>query len=726
MVLAPIASSACGDAMPAATHFERAGQAVVTTPTVDGFTVVLADGASREPLPGEIGRHGNVALVSARGASPRLARELAQAGRVYPTYRVAGSVKARYVTPYLYARPASGTSPQALDAWLARNGLELVSHLYLDDWVYVRTEKNPIDVARALVATGEATASEPSFFVGTKLHGLAPTIPNDPYFAEEWQLHNNGPFTSTDGKGVITGGDHAHIAEAWALLARLGKAASASVIGENVRLGIIDDGFDLAHEDLASKFVASKNFGGAVEVGNLFSATTPKDFHGTLVTGIAAAVAGNGVGIAGACPGCKLIGARMGTDTPSGMTPDQYYDQIFTWVMAQNPDVINCSWGPDDTVATSYYDALIERITTTGRGGKGTSIVFASGNDGADFAWNALASNPKSISVGASDSTGKRRSFSNFGAGLDLVAPTSGAEKSGIGITTYTDRIWSTDNYVRPACLAPGATPTSSCSDAAGWTPTSPQAGGDKWVGMYSFRFSHTSAAAPVVSGVVGVMLHANPNLSASQVQSILQQTADEVSPADASYGANGFSTTYGYGRVNALRAVAAAYEIGGGVLDVTTKSDIDTASPCTRASCGGAIDAGAPATVPDASSGGGSGSGGATSAGGSSGSGGATSAGGSSGSGGTTTTGGTADGEGETSTDGPSDPSPAASSGCAIAATPARPSMPFAVVLATVLIASRRRRRVCARSGLAAELPRLLRENAHDSERRRLEGGRK
>lgn len=81
-------------------------------------------------------------------------------------------------------------------------------------------------------------------------------------------------------------------------------------------------------------------------------------------------------------------------------------------------------------------------------------------------------------------------------------------------------------------------------------------------------------------------MLDANPQLSASDVQTILQETADPVSPNDAFYDGKGFSQTYGYGRINALRAVARAYEFQGLSLPTALADAVEQASPCLRASC--------------------------------------------------------------------------------------------------------------------------------------------
>jgi subtilisin family serine protease len=416
----------------------------------------------------------------------------------------------------------------------------------------------------------------------TQLTRINPMAPNDTYFTSQWNLHNKGPGATPMGKGIVSGSDHAHIAEAWGLLHELGLVKSVQDIGKNIRLAVIDDGFDLKHEDLSEKFVAWKNFGDPVLNDNLFS-MGPKNFHGTLVTGLAAAIGDNGKGIVGACPGCRLVAARMAADKPSDQTAEEYYQKIFDWVLTQNADVINCSWGPDPTTTPGFAQQLFDRLAREGRGGKGTVVVFASGNSGQDMAWNVFASTPQAIVVAASDSTGKRHGFSNYGSGLDLVAPTSGAVGSS---NRYTDPIWTTDNYLAPECLKPGAKPSSGCADKAGWTPNSNVAGGDGWEGKYSYRFSHTSSAAPIVSGVVALMLQANPELSANEVQFILQHSADRVAAADARYDAKGFSNHYGYGRVNALRAVALAYEMSGRDLDATMKTRIDLTSPCTRSNC--------------------------------------------------------------------------------------------------------------------------------------------
>jgi hypothetical protein len=64
------------------------------------------------------------------------------------------------------------------------------------------------------------------------------------------------------------------------------------------------------------------------------------------------------------------------------------------------------------------------------------------------------------------------------------------------------------------------------------------------------------SAAAPIVAGVVGLMLSANAGLSRTQILTTLRNTADKIDAGAAAYDATGFSPTHGYGRVNAAAAV--------------------------------------------------------------------------------------------------------------------------------------------------------------------------
>lgn len=472
-------------------------------------------------------------------------------------------------------------------------GCSEAGELTLKNWALLKCDGEPKTKADAFIKKG--LKASPERFVKHRFYSIesiGPLYLNDKYMKEQWNFHNTGNVTAADEKMIVDGKDHAHIAEAWTLLRILGAVSINSELGKERKLAIIDDGFDIRHEDIKDGVVASKNFGDdRIETDNLFSnRSAAKNYHGTLVTGIAAARGNNGVGLAGACPACSLILARItGNPEDVGSTYETYYDLIFRWVMEQGAEVVNCSWGfifDQDGYNTmrEYYDELFEYAATQANGGKGTLFIFASGNEGSDFTFNPFATNTNVIAVGATNSNGKRYSFSSYGPQLGLMAPTAGGDyENSFSGKNFVDRIWTTDNYIDPGC---GSAPSSDCHEKAGWNPEGNYAGGDDWVGKYSYRFSHTSSAAPLVAGVAAIVLEANPDLTALELKEILTSTADQVSKSDAGYDVNGHSNYYGYGRVNALRAVAAAWIKGGGVITADIKNAIDAVSPCTKDDC--------------------------------------------------------------------------------------------------------------------------------------------
>jgi subtilisin family serine protease len=137
------------------------------------------------------------------------------------------------------------------------------------------------------------------------------------------------------------------------------------------------------------------------------------------------------------------------------------------------------------------------------------------------------ANNANVIGVGASTDWDYRSHYSQYGAALDLVAPSDG----GFADITTTDRT-GTDGY----------------NTAAGA------------VGNYDATFGGTSSATPMTAGIAALMLSVNPNLKPSEILSIMRKTADKVggNNGQTAYNTAGFNQFYGYGRVNAQRAVTA------------------------------------------------------------------------------------------------------------------------------------------------------------------------
>ena len=270
--------------------------------------------------------------------------------------------------------------------------------------------------------------------------------------------------------------------------------------------------------------------------------------HGTAVAGIAAA-SENGQGIVGVAPEAKLAGIRLFGNTdplnynrdPSGrQIADALFDsrtQAGVSNHNQSIDIFNNSWGPEYMRRQPLASAALESGVTQGRKGLGNTYVFAGSNEGNYYGnvnYNSFASSRNAIAVAAIDRERKHAPYSTPGAAIFISAPSdNGAADNSQGITT-TDltEIWRS----KP--------------------PYAPDFGG-------------TSAAAPLVSGVIALMLEANPNLTTRDIQHILVRTAYRNDPSgryengQPKWQQNGVerwvSYEYGFGAIDAAKAVELA-----------------------------------------------------------------------------------------------------------------------------------------------------------------------
>lgn len=278
--------------------------------------------------------------------------------------------------------------------------------------------------------------------------------------------------------------------------------------GSGIKIAIIDEGVDLSHPDLTANILPGYDATGQGSAG----AATNNDNHGTACAGIVAAVTNNSLGIAGVAPNAKIIPIRAIYRNAQGATQRSraWEATAIDWAVANGADVISCSWGfHNSTDATAVVNAITNAVTN-GRNGKGCIVLMATGNSNGALIYSATLSNV--IAVGASTTTDQREPISNFGTGLDVVAP---------GVNIYTTDL----------------------QGAAGIA------------GDYMSNFSNTSAACPNAAGVVALMLSVNPNLTYQEVRTILTQTSDPRTGQTS----GSWVSDVGYGRVNANRAVMAA-----------------------------------------------------------------------------------------------------------------------------------------------------------------------
>ena len=328
-------------------------------------------------------------------------------------------------------------------------------------------------------------------------------VPNDPLFPQQDHLLNTGQ------NGGLAGAD-IKATQAWDL-----TQGNPQII-----VAVLDSGIDIDHEDLTGRIVAPRD---TVDDDN-DPRPAPGEDHGTACAGLALASISNNLGGSGVAPNCRIMPIRVITN----FTTVADIDEAFMWAANNGADVLSNSWGPPDNVPptdpsqllpTSTKDA-IDFAATQGRGGKGCVILFASGNGGENMDTDGFASYPSVIAVGSTNNRDVRADYSDFGASLDVVAP--GGEFTGL---VTTDR-----------------------TGAAGYVP------GDYTPVNGNSRFIGTSAATPVAAGVAGLILSRDASLTRTQVQQIMQNTADKV--GGVIYDVTGHNDNYGSGRVNAFAAL--------------------------------------------------------------------------------------------------------------------------------------------------------------------------
>lgn len=341
----------------------------------------------------------------------------------------------------------------------------------------------------------------------------------DPYLQNQWHFQNTG-------QAGIAGND-AKIVEAWEYLEELGLSP-----GKGIKIGIIDDAFDLHHPDMEGKFLKGLDLLTGTDYPYSFS----NEPHGTCVAGIVAAVKDNGIGVAGACPECRIVPVRASDKLGHA----ENMANAFNYLLDRGVQIISNSWGPSDNSGPVEMPEIIAEIISharkESRDGLGVIVFFAAGNGNENISdpdtLDGFAASPDTIAVGAINASGVRSSYSDFGADLDILSPSSDIDAGYVwdpfAIDLTLDGIWSID---------------------ARWYYGYSQTD-------YTSSFGGTSSAAPLAAGIAGLMISAYPELTWDEFYEIITLSADKVSPVDAEYDENGFSIYYGFGRINALNAL--------------------------------------------------------------------------------------------------------------------------------------------------------------------------
>jgi len=224
-------------------------------------------------------------------------------------------------------------------------------------------------------------------------------------------------------------------------------------------------------------------------VYNNNSDTRDVNGHGTGVAGVAAASTNNGIGVAAVAWGCKIMPVRI--SDPSGYASYSAMANGLKWAADHGATVANISYNAAGSSTVSTAAKYFQS--------KGGIVVAAAGNGGTSV---KTPDDPYMITVGATDPSDVLYYWSNSGENLDLTAPGNASE---------------------------------------------PMNGGGYAGG------GGTSVSCPFVAGAAALIMSVNPNLTPTQVETILEQTADDL-------GAIGWDSIYGHGRLNLEQAINLAF----------------------------------------------------------------------------------------------------------------------------------------------------------------------
>jgi subtilisin family serine protease len=360
------------------------------------------------------------------------------------------------------------------------------------------------------------------------------SLPDDPLFPHQWHLQNSG-----QNRGLV--GIDINVVPAW-----------ESVRGRDIYVGVCDGGVQIGHPDLAANSFPldsdpatsmHKNF----QNQELDPNPTPDehgylDAHGTAVAGNVAAVS-NTIGSVGVAPKATLAGIVYAEDPLA----DEPCAQMLSW----RHDILhihNNSWGPPDDGMTTAGPGLqsraaLEQGTTFDRDERGVVYTWAGGNgrkERDDSNFDGYANSIYTIAVGVISDRALQGTNGETGANLVVVAPASSTRRQGQTTTDLMD----TDGYNRNGRNDGLVIPRRNYPDLD-----------------YTNDFGDTSGATPLVSGVVALMLEANPELGWRDVQEILIRTARKISPRDRDWRQNPvsgfwFNHKFGAGMVDAAAAV--------------------------------------------------------------------------------------------------------------------------------------------------------------------------
>ncbi len=388
--------------------------------------------------------------------------------------KLAGDSPAEFAPGEIIVKFEPGVSASMSNDLMGAFDAQYVETVYGSDLqVWRVAEGQELAVIEQLNGEPRIAYAEPNY-----VYSIFDTVPSDPDYPNQWA---HPKMQSPKGWDLTTG-------------------------SSSVTIAVIDTGIDETHPDLAGKIVPGWDF--------VDGDSNPHDTngHGTHVSGISAAIANNGTGIAGVSWGAQVMPIRALGTTGSGLTVDIIAG--VNWARQNGADVINLSLG-GTTYSQSFQDAV------TAAHNAGVVVIAAMGNsyaDGNPTMYPAAYNNVFAVaSTGPSD---EKAAYSQTGAHCDIAAPGGNMsylhDVKGIYSTMPTYAVYLNTQY-----------------------------------GYYqTYDYLHgTSQATPQVSGLAALILSVDPAMTPSQVETLIENTAVDL-------GTAGWDETFGHGRIDIYEAL--------------------------------------------------------------------------------------------------------------------------------------------------------------------------
>jgi subtilisin family serine protease len=376
--------------------------------------------------------------------------------------------------------------------------------------VNISAETDLLKIAEKLQKDKDFVYAEPVLleYISNRESPLSYFIPpEDPRYGEQWQWRNDGTNGSVENADIRA------------------ELAWGHASGKNIRIAIIDFGFDIEHEDLRDGIDPESGY--FEDNGDFVLGLTnyQNHAHGTFCAGLAGARM-NKVGGCGIAFESKLLlisfkeePKKLNKKLKGRVSSQRLLADAIGYAI--DADVISCSLGLNVPMDGVLKDAI--SFAAQGRRGLGTPIFWATSNSNVPVSDDQVCCHPEVIAVGRSNSKDMSDGTA-YGRELDFLAP---------GVDVFS--------------TCPG--------------------------NNYGVE-TGTSYATPIAAGVAALLLSIRSDLTSDQIRQTMRDSCDQVGGVQYINGHNEF---YGYGRINAARAINSILS--------PTRTNLSTLSLCLMSS---------------------------------------------------------------------------------------------------------------------------------------------